>query len=120
MAVSECKSFIYFGFPANIGDGAVYPGLKISFSHIVLAGGPGRVYHRIVATECDCNRREFLRGSLAVAACCKLPDMPPAGVRIEPGLVRIDLNQAPELRRVSAALQLADPDRKLYLIVAHP
>jgi nitrite reductase/ring-hydroxylating ferredoxin subunit len=50
--------------------------------------------------------------------CCAVPDAPVDGVRIQPGLVTIDLGRTPVLNRTGAAVKIVDPARKLQVIVA--
>lgn len=52
--------------------------------------------------------------------CCVVPDAPAAGIRIQPGVVTIDLDRTPGLRSTGAAVKIVDAARKLQLIVAHP
>jgi Rieske Fe-S protein len=52
--------------------------------------------------------------------CCVVPEVPLDGLRIQPGLVTIDLDRTPVLRRTGAAVKLVDAARKLQVIVAHP
>jgi nitrite reductase/ring-hydroxylating ferredoxin subunit len=77
-------------------------------------------------------RRELLRQAVVVAGvpcaclgsakapCCKLPDAPPAAVRIDRDVVRLDLDRMPELRRTGSAVKVIDESRNLYLLIAHP
>jgi len=51
--------------------------------------------------------------------CCTVPEAPPDGVRIQPGLVTVDLDRAPVLHRTGAAVKIIDAARKLQIIVAH-
>jgi hypothetical protein len=50
--------------------------------------------------------------------CCTVPEAPVDGVRIQPGLVTIDLDRTPVLNRTGAAVKIFDPARKLQVIVA--
>jgi nitrite reductase/ring-hydroxylating ferredoxin subunit len=52
--------------------------------------------------------------------CCTLPEPPSGAVRIEPGLVTIDLARTPQLGRTGDALKIVDPARKLQILVARP
>ena len=52
--------------------------------------------------------------------CCTVPDAPGDGVRIQPGLVTIDLDRTPALHRTGSAVKVIDPARKLQVIVARP
>lgn len=52
--------------------------------------------------------------------CCTLPEPPAGAVRIEPALVTIDLDRAPELSRAGGAIKIVDPQRKLQILVASP
>src|SRR5690349_14124018 len=77
-------------------------------------------------------RREWLQAtalsacaSCACAAgaprdCCTLPEIPSDGVRIEPGLVVIDLTRTPELGRTGGAIKVVDSARKLQILIARP
>jgi Rieske Fe-S protein len=50
--------------------------------------------------------------------CCTVPEAPVDGVRIQPGLVTIDLDRTPVLNRTGAAVKILDAARKLQIIVA--
>ena len=50
--------------------------------------------------------------------CCTVPEAPVDGVRIQPGLVTIDLDRTPVLNRTGAAVKIVDAARKLQIIVA--
>src|SRR5258707_13080807 len=50
--------------------------------------------------------------------CCTVPEAPLDGVRIQPGLVTIDLDRTPVLQRTGAAVKVIDAARKLQIIVA--
>lgn len=50
--------------------------------------------------------------------CCAVPEAPMESVRIEPGLVMIDLARTPALKRTGAAVKIVDDARKLQVIVA--
>ena len=50
--------------------------------------------------------------------CCSVPEVPADGVRIQPGLVTIDLDRTPALRRTGGAVKIVDSARKLQVIVA--
>ena len=50
--------------------------------------------------------------------CCTVPDAPRDGVRIQPGLVTIDLGLTPDLNRTGSAVKIVDSARKLQVIVA--
>jgi nitrite reductase/ring-hydroxylating ferredoxin subunit len=52
--------------------------------------------------------------------CCVVPEVPLDGVRIQPGLVTIDLARTPVLQRTGAAVKVIDTARKLQVIVARP
>src|SRR4051812_48330130 len=77
-------------------------------------------------------RRDWLQacalvGSLPCAClgksstdCCSLSEVPAGAIRIESGLITIDLAQTPGLSRVGSALKVVDPGRKLQVIVARP
>ncbi len=52
--------------------------------------------------------------------CCVVPDAPTASVRIQPGVVTIDLGRTPDLRTAGGAVKIVDPARNLRLIVARP
>ena len=56
--------------------------------------------------------------ALASHGCCTVPEAPADGVRIQPGLVTIDLYRTPALHRTGAAVKILDPARKLQIIVA--
>ena len=51
--------------------------------------------------------------------CCTVPEAPPDGVRIQTGLVTVDLDRTPVLHRTGAAVKIIDAARKLQVIVAH-
>jgi nitrite reductase/ring-hydroxylating ferredoxin subunit len=77
-------------------------------------------------------RRAWLQTSVVLAGapcaclaqashdCCTVPDAPAASVRIQPGLVTIDLARTPALTRTGAAVKIVDPARRLQIIVACP
>ena len=69
---------------------------------VVLAGAP-----------CAC---------LAAASreCCTIPTPPADAVRVQPGLVTIDLSRTQELSRTGSFIKIADTSRKLNLLVARP
>ena len=50
--------------------------------------------------------------------CCTVPEAPADGVRIQPGLVTIDLARTSGLKQTGAAVKVVDPARKLRIIVA--
>jgi nitrite reductase/ring-hydroxylating ferredoxin subunit len=50
--------------------------------------------------------------------CCSVPEAPQDGVRLQPGLVTIDLDRTPVLHRTSGAVKVVDAARKLQIIVA--
>jgi len=52
--------------------------------------------------------------------CCTVPDAPGDGIRIQPGLVTIDLARTPVLNHTGAAVKVVDPARKLQILVARP
>jgi nitrite reductase/ring-hydroxylating ferredoxin subunit len=52
--------------------------------------------------------------------CCTVPEAPADGVRIQPGLVTIDLARTPALGRTGSAVKVLDPARKLRIIIARP
>ncbi len=68
----------------------------------------------------------FLGGApctcLAAASndCCRVPSAPIDAVNIQPGLVTIDLNRVPALRRTGSAVKIVDAERKLRIIVVRP
>jgi hypothetical protein len=76
------------------------------------------------------SRRDWLQGGaplsgapcacLAQASddCCVVPEVPLDGLRIQPGLVTIDLDRTPVLHRTGAAVKIIDPARKLNVIGA--
>jgi nitrite reductase/ring-hydroxylating ferredoxin subunit len=52
--------------------------------------------------------------------CCTLAEAPAGAVRIESGLVTIDLARTPELARAGGAVKIVDSARKLQIVVARP
>ena len=78
------------------------------------------------------SRRGWLRASVLLGGapcaclaqasndCCTVPEVPVDGVRIQPGLVTIDLDRTPVLNRTGAAVKIVDAARKLQVIVARP
>jgi Rieske Fe-S protein len=56
----------------------------------------------------------------ASSDCCTVPDAPADGLRIERGLVTLDLDRTPALHRTGGAVKIVDLVRKLQLIVARP
>src|SRR5215475_11020969 len=68
-------------------------------------------------------RRDWIGGCcMAVLPfdCCTLAEAPSGAVRIAPGLVAIDLERTPELRRTGGAVKVVDAGRKLQIVVARP
>src|ERR1051325_838938 len=80
----------------------------------------------------DLTRRCWLQGSLLLAGapcaclakasvdCCTVPEAPADGVRIQPGLITIDLERVPALKRPGSAIKIVEPARKLQILVARP
>jgi nitrite reductase/ring-hydroxylating ferredoxin subunit len=52
--------------------------------------------------------------------CCSVPEAPGDSVRIQPGLVTIDLDRTPALAHAGSAVKVVDPARKLRIIVVRP
>jgi nitrite reductase/ring-hydroxylating ferredoxin subunit len=52
--------------------------------------------------------------------CCILPAPPVDAVKIEPGLVTVDLARTPELGRTGGAVKIVDEKRNLRILVARP
>jgi len=52
--------------------------------------------------------------------CCTLPEISADAMRIEPGLVVIDLARARELGQTGGALKIVESARKLEILVARP
>jgi nitrite reductase/ring-hydroxylating ferredoxin subunit len=52
--------------------------------------------------------------------CCTVPEAPSEAVRIEAGMVLIDLERTPVLQRTGGAVKIVDPARNLQVIVARP
>jgi nitrite reductase/ring-hydroxylating ferredoxin subunit len=52
--------------------------------------------------------------------CCTLPEPPSDAIRIEPGLVILDLARTTQLKRTGDALKVVDAARKLQIVVARP
>jgi nitrite reductase/ring-hydroxylating ferredoxin subunit len=50
--------------------------------------------------------------------CCTVPEAPADGVRIQPGLITIDLDRTPALNRRGAAVKVVDSGRKLQVLIA--
>jgi nitrite reductase/ring-hydroxylating ferredoxin subunit len=50
--------------------------------------------------------------------CCTVPEAPADSVRIQPGLVAIDLARTPALGRTGSFVKIVDVERKLRIIVA--
>ncbi len=104
------------------GRGAFDPGLELAVvletnDMILLTPFTRRAWLRTGAllggAPCAC---------LAAAAhdCCTIPDAPADGVRIQPGLVTIDLTRTPALARTGSYVKVVNAERKLRIIVARP
>src|SRR5579883_900954 len=77
-------------------------------------------------------RREWLQAAVGCACgpgvckggasqdCCKVANAPADAVKIEAGLVTIDLARTPELAHAGGALKVVDAARKLQILVARP
>jgi nitrite reductase/ring-hydroxylating ferredoxin subunit len=70
----------------------------------------------------DMTRRDVLRGSLGLAGlsplCCSTPEVSPESVHFEGLTLIVDLNGAPELRRVGSAGAIVDAGRDVNILVA--
>lgn len=68
------------------------------------------------------SRREVLGASLGLAGlaplCCSTPELAPESLRFEGEVVVIDLERAPELRRVGAAAAIVHSARGINILVA--
>jgi Rieske Fe-S protein len=76
------------------------------------------------------NRRDAMRAAFIVAVgpsicaasgkvCCQVPAAGESALRLEQGLVHIDLKQAPQLTAKGGAVRVDDEQRKVRLIVVH-
>jgi Rieske Fe-S protein len=52
--------------------------------------------------------------------CCTVPEAPGDAVRIQNGLLTIDLTLTPGLKHIGSAVKVVDPARKLRVIIARP
>jgi nitrite reductase/ring-hydroxylating ferredoxin subunit len=66
-------------------------------------------------------RRVFLASALAVPPdCCRVPEAAPDTVRIQPGLLTLDLRRVLALHGPGAAVAVTDAARKLQIVIARP
>ncbi len=78
------------------------------------------------------NRRQFIGcaalfgpapcACLAAAShdCCSLPEAPAGAVQIGTGVLLIDLDHTPELRRTGGAIKVVDSAHELRILIARP
>jgi len=70
---------------------------------------------------CLCNRRDLLRGSLALAAippaCCTTPEIPPECVTFTAESVRIDLKATGGVLAPGTAVRVVNADRGVNLLL---
>ena len=99
-SIPLAPSSIHFGFCYPKSEMKALTRRRWLETGVVLAGAP-----------CAC---------LAAASreCCTIPAVPADAVRIEPGLVTIDLSRTSELSRTGSFIKVVDAARKLNLLVA--